>query len=112
MVSHYIPQKGDIVWLNFSPQSGRAQKGRRPALVVSASIYNKTGLLLACPITSKIKGYPFEVAIDTHLIKGCVLADHIKNQDWKTRQAQFIVKAPTHVVDQTQKIIAALLVSY
>lgn len=106
----YVPQKGDIVWLNFSPQSGREQSGHRPALVVSAGTYNRTGLLLACPITSQIKGYPFEVPL-AGPITGCVLADHIKNQDWKTRKATFITKAPSEVLAQVQKLIAALLVN-
>lgn len=105
----YIPQKGDVIWLNFSPQSGREQRGRRPALVVSSTLYNKTGLLLACPITSKIKGYPFEIKISAGPIQGAVLSDHVKNQDWQTREAKFIAKAPTEVLNQTQQIIAALL---
>lgn len=106
----YIPQKGDMVWLDFSPQSGKEQKGRRPALVVSSSVYNRTGLMLACPITSKIKGYPFEVRVVAGLIEGCILADHVKNQDWKTRRVEYISKAPEEVLEQTLKIIAALLV--
>ncbi len=109
--STYIPQKGDIVWLNFSPQSGREQRGRRPALVVSSSTYNRIGLLLACPITSQVKGYPFEVLIKAGPIDGCVLADHIKNQDWRTRKAEFISKAPPVVLERTQQVIAALLIN-
>lgn len=105
----YIPQKGDIVWLDFSPQSGREHRGRRPALVVSSSQYNRIGLMLACPITSKIKGYPFEVLIQSGSIEGCVLADHIKNQDWKTRKAEFIAPSPPETLKRTQQIIAALL---
>ena len=107
----YIPQKGDLVWLDFSPQSGREQKGRRPALVVSSGIYNQTGLMLACPITSRVKGYPFEVEIQSGIIDGCVLADHVKNQDWKTRNVQFISKSPEDVLTRTRQIIAALLVN-
>lgn len=109
--SSYVPQKGDLVWLNFSPQSGKEQRGRRPALVVSSGVYNRTGLMLACPITSKIKGYPFEVAIQQAPIDGCVLADHVKNQDWKTRNAEYIAKAPAVVLNRTQQIIAALLLN-
>lgn len=105
----YIPQKGDIVWLNFSPQSGREQKGRRPALVVSSGVYNRIGLMLACPITSQVKSYPFEVAIHAGPIHGCILADHVKNQDWRAREVKFVAKAPEAVLEQTQKIIAALL---
>jgi mRNA interferase MazF len=109
--SSYVPQKGDLVWLNFSPQSGREQRGRRPALVVSSDIYNRTGLMLACPITSKIKGYPFEVIIQSGSTQGSVLADHVKNQDWKTRHAEYIAKAPSAVLNRTQQIIAALLLN-
>ncbi len=107
--SHYIPKKGDVVWLDFSPQSGREQRGRRPGLVVSSDIYNRTGLMLACPITSKVKGYPFEIRIQAGSIDGCVLADHVKNQDWKARAAVYIVKAPTDVLAKAQQMIAALL---
>ena len=89
----YIPKKGDVVWLNFSPQSGREQKGHRPALVLSSLNYNKLGLMLACPITSKIKGYPFEIPIKAGSIEGCVLGDHIKNQDWSTRKVKYISKS-------------------
>lgn len=106
----YLPQKGDLVWLNFSPQSGREQRGRRPALVVSSNTYNRIGLMLACPITSKIKGYPFEVFIDAGSVKGCVLADHIKNQDWKARQAEYITRVPVDVLQKVQQIIAALII--
>lgn len=109
--SSYIPQKGDLVWLNFSPQSGREQRGRRPALVVSSGTYNRTGLMLACPVTSKVKGYPFEVLIQSDLVSGCVLADHVKNQDWKARNAEYIAKAPSDVLKRTHQIIAALLMN-
>jgi mRNA interferase MazF len=106
----YTPEKGDIVWLDFTPQAGREQRGRRPALVVSATAYNRTGLMLACPITSKVKGYPFEVPLSAPPIHGCVLSDHVKNQDWKARDAEFITKAPDHVLKSVQQIIAALLI--
>lgn len=105
----YIPQKGDLIWLDFSPQSGREQRGRRPALVVSSATYNRIGLLLACPITRKVKGYPFEVRVSTKDVEGCVLADHVKNQDWRERNAVYIAKSPPEVLEQTQQIIAALL---
>lgn len=106
----YIPKRGDIVWLNFSPQSGREQRGRRPALVVSSGAYNRIGLMLACPITSKVKGYPFEVLVKAGPIDGCVLADHIKNQDWRSRDAEFITEVPDDVLKKVLQIVAALLV--
>ena len=109
MVGTYLPQKGDLVWLDFSPQSGHEQKGRRPGLVVSSKNYNKIGLMLVCPITTKIKGYPFEVEIKVGRIQGCVLADHVKNQDWRERNVEFAGKAPMDVLQKTHGIIAALL---
>jgi len=105
----YVPQKGDIVWLDFSPQAGREQRGRRPALVVSSNTYNKTGLMLACPITSKIKGYPFEISVKAGIVEGVVLADHIKNQDWNARNAKYIAKTSSETLKKVQNIIAALL---
>ncbi|MCR1795683.1 MULTISPECIES: endoribonuclease MazF [unclassified Leptospira] len=89
--SKYTPEKGDIVWLNFTPQAGHKQRGRRPALVLSPKEYNaKTGLAIFCPITSKIKGYPFEVIVKSKKIDGVVLSDQIKNLDWTIREAEFI----------------------
>ena len=90
----YIPRKGDLVWLNFSPQTGSEQKGKRPAIVISSGEYNKkTHLAVCCPITSKRKGYPFEVVLDKQKIRGVILTDHLKNLDWKVRKAKFIEKA-------------------
>ncbi|MCF8360666.1 MAG: endoribonuclease MazF [Prolixibacteraceae bacterium] len=89
---HYIPRRGDLIWLNFELQTGKEQKGRRPAVVLSNSSYNQiVGLVICCPVTSKIKGYPFEVLLPSNLpISGVVLADQIKSLDWKKREAQFI----------------------
>jgi len=90
----YVPNKGDIVWLDFDPQLGHEQKGRRPALVLSSVIYNeKSNLALFCPITSHEKGYPFEVKISEKKIKGVVLADQIKSFDWARRKVKFVAKA-------------------
>ncbi|PKA25536.1 endoribonuclease MazF [Leptospira levettii] len=87
----YVPKRGDIVWLNFNPQVGHEQMGKRPALVLSPAEYNqKTSLAIFCPITSKEKGYPFEVKIDGKKISGAVLSDQIKSLDWTVRQAEFI----------------------
>jgi len=89
----YIPERGDIVWLDFNPQLGREQRGRRPALTISFKAYNeKIGLALFCPITSKIKGYPFEVELELKKIKGSVLSDQIKSLDWRERNIEFIEK--------------------
>lgn len=94
MVSDYIPDRGDLVWLQFNPQTGHEQAGRRPALVISPASYNgKVGLSLMCPVTSKIKGYPFEVVIPQNLpIEGAILSDQVKSLDWQSRQASFICK--------------------
>lgn len=106
----YVPEKGDIIWINFTPQAGKEQAGHRPALVISSSIYNRSGLMLVCPITSKVKGYPFEVPITIkNGIDGAVLADHVKNQDWRIRGAKFYSKANPDCLYKVQAIIAALL---
>ena len=90
MVEAYIPQKGHIIWLDFNPQKGSEQAGKRPALVLSPSVYNaKTGLCLCVPITSKKKGYPFEKEIKTKEISGVALCDQIKSFDYKTRNSAY-----------------------
>jgi len=88
----YVPRRGDVVWLEFDPQAGHEEAGRRPALTISPVEYNrKVGLGLFCPVTSKIKGYPFEVLLPAELpITGAVLADQIKNLDWRARNARKI----------------------
>jgi len=83
----YVPDAGDIVWLHFNPQAGHEQAGHRPAVVLSPASYNgKTGLMLCCPMTTQIKGYPFEVLIAGER-PGVVLADQIKSLDWRVRRA-------------------------
>jgi len=107
----YVPEKGDLVWLSFSPQSGHEQAGRRPAVCLSPSIYNgKTGLGIFCPITSKVKGYPFEVPLPKGCpIQGVVLADQIRNLDWRTRKAAFIAPLPPKVLEEILTKIEVLL---
>lgn len=91
-----IPNRGDIVLLQFNSQTGHEQAGARPALVLTEKGYNeKTGLAIMCPITSSVKGYPFEVTIPSKLkTKGVILADQAKSLDWRIRQIKFIEKAP------------------
>jgi mRNA interferase MazF len=90
----YIPDRGDIVWLDFNPQTGHEQKGKRPALVISPKEYNgKVDLGLFCPITSQEKQYPFEVKIKNRKIDGVVLSDQIKSLDWTKRNIEYIIKA-------------------
>lgn len=105
----YVPDRGDIVWLHFSSQTGHEQSGRRPALVISPRAYNrKVGLALFCPITSNVKGYPFEVLLPQGLkAKGAVLCDQIKSLDWRERKAERFCPAPADVLDEaTAKILA------
>jgi mRNA interferase MazF len=108
----YVPDRGHLVWLGFSPQAGHEQAGRRPAVVLSPRSYNgKVGLLLACPVTSQQKGYPFEVPIPEGLpVNGVVLADQIRSLDWRARKALFICALPTDVVEELLGKASVLIV--
>jgi mRNA interferase MazF len=110
-VKTYIPDRGDIIWITLNPQAGHEQAGRRPALVISPDAYNrKVGLAIMCPITSQIKGYPFEVKIPDELkISGVILSDQIKNLDWKARNAEFICKLPEEVTREVLKKLNTLI---
>ena len=100
----YYPDRGDVVWLDFDPQLGHEQAGKRPAIVFSPIEYNrKVGLALTFPITSQIKGYPFEVRIKPDKIDGVVLADQIKNLDWRARRIKYIEKAPEEILDEVRE---------
>jgi mRNA interferase MazF len=107
----YVPRRGDIVWLSFTPQAGHEQAGRRPALVLSPSAYNgKVGLALCCPITSRVKGYPFEVAVPKGLaVTGVVLADQVKSLDWRVRHAELVDRLPEADVSGVLSLVMALL---
>ena len=83
----YVPEAGDIVWLHFTPQAGHEQAGHRPALVISPARYNRIGLMLCCPMTTKVKGYPFEVAV-AGAMPSVVLSDQVKSLDWRARRAR------------------------
>lgn len=111
MVGRYVPQRGDLVWLTFDPQAGHEQAGRRPALVLSPGAYNaKSGLALLAPITSRAKGYPFEVALPAGLaISGVVLADQVRSLDWQARRAELICAAPKAVVEEALGKVGVLL---
>lgn len=107
--SLYAPERGDVVSLEFNPQAGSEQAGRRPGLVVSPSSYNrKVGLALICPITHKAKGYPFEVEIPPGLkVKGTILCDHIKSLDWQARHASPLDRVPDETMAEvTAKVVA------
>jgi mRNA interferase MazF len=105
-MASYVPEAGDLVWLTFDPQTGR-----RPALILSPRAYNqKSGLALACPVTSQAKGYPFEVAIpQSRQIEGVILADHVRSVDWKARRATRIGRAGDEVLDEVLAKLAPLL---
>lgn len=107
----YTPERGDIVWLTFTPQAGHEQAGRRPALVLSPGAYNrKVGLAIFCPITSQIKGYPFEVAVPQGLsVGGVVLSDQVKSLDWGARKAEFVCKLPENALTKVLKRLGTLV---
>ncbi|HZK85528.1 MAG TPA: endoribonuclease MazF [Desulfosporosinus sp.] len=102
MVSTNSPDRGDVVWLQFNPQAGHEQAGKRPALVLSPKQYNqKTGLALFCQITSKVKGYPYEVKLpEGFSVEGVILADQVKSLDWISRSAQFAGKVPAEIMQE------------
>jgi mRNA interferase MazF len=108
MSAAYVPDRGDLVWLAFTPQSGSEQAERGPALVMSPKSYNqRVGLALFCPVTSKVKGYPFEVPLPTGgQVAGVVLADQLKSLDWRARKARLIERASPEVVS---RVLARLL---
>lgn len=105
------PERGDLAWLAFTPEAGREQAGRRPALILSPRTYNsRIGLALACPITSRIKGYPFEVIIGGVAgLEGAVLADHVRSVDWRARRVDPIARAPEMVVREVLAKLRPLL---
>lgn len=106
----YVPDSGDIVWILFHPQVGREQAGHRPALVLSPKAYNgKARLALLCPITSQVKGYPFEVLIPEGLeVKGAILSDQVKSLDWKAREVEFSCRLPPEDFNEVVKKLTTL----
>ena len=107
----YVPDRGDIVWLQFNPQAGHEQAGHRPALVLSPASYNRrSGLMLCCPMTSQRKGYPFEVVIAAETDReSVVLADQVKSLDWKVRKAVKKGTASIDVIAETLSKLQTLL---
>jgi mRNA interferase MazF len=105
------PDRGDLVWLTFTPQAGHEQAGRRPALVLSPRAYNrKVGLALFCPITSQVKEYPFEVRLPPGLpVQGVVLSDQVKSLDWRARRAEFVARLPPAAFGEVLAKLASLL---
>ena len=107
---NYVPRRGDIVWLSFTPHAGREQAGHRPALVLSPRTYNgKTSLALMCPITSRVKGYPFEVTLPSaSTVSGAVLADQIKSLDWRARSARYECRTTPQVMGEVLDKVGVL----
>jgi mRNA interferase MazF len=107
----YIPERGDVIWITLDPQAGHEQKGRRPALVISPAAYNKkVGLAICCPITSQVKGYPFEVVIPSDMpVEGAILSDQVKNLDWKAKDAKKICGLPVPALDEVLQKLSTLI---
>ena len=106
----YVPDTGDVVWLEFDPQAGHEQAGHRPAVVISPANYNgKTGLMVCCPLTTKIKGHPFEVLAQVDGVECAVLSDQVKSLDWKVRHAKKKAVLPAEVMLHVRAKIKALL---
>lgn len=106
-----VPARGDAVWIDFNPQAGREQAGRRPAVVLSPATYNdKVGLAVLCPITNQIKGYPFEVPLPRGLpVTGVILSDQLKSLDWRRRNASVIARLPNETLGEVRRKVDALL---
>lgn len=107
----YAPERGDVAWITLNPRSGHQQAGRRPAVVLSPGAYNgKVGLAILCPITSQVKGYPFEVVIPTGLpVSGAILSDQVKSLDWRARKAELICRLPENTIAETLQKLGTLL---
>jgi len=109
MARIYVPDAGDVVWLEFSPQAGHEQAGHRPALVLSPASYNgKTGMMICCPMTTQIKGYPFEVVISASP-PSAILSDQVKSLDWKARRAKRKASVGAKKLDEVREKLRALI---
>jgi mRNA interferase MazF len=106
----YVPDLGDVIYLDFDPQAGREQAKRRPALVMTTRKYNRTaGRAVVCPLTAVIKPYPFALRVHIKGREGCVLTDHIKSMDWQVRQVEFYDRVPDSVLEQAKNLLGVLL---
>lgn len=107
----YVPARGDVIWLQFDPRAGHEQAGHRPAVVISPASYNRrVGFALCCPVTSQVKGYPFEVLLPQGLgVEGAILSDQVKSLDWRVRRAKRIGHVPADVLQETVGKILALV---
>jgi mRNA interferase MazF len=109
----YLPQRGDVVWITLNPQAGHEQSGRRPAVILSPKSYNsKTGLAILCPVTSQVKGYPFEVLLPEGLqITGAILSDQVKSLDWQARNAELICTLSDETTYEVMEKLGTLLLT-
>jgi mRNA interferase MazF len=107
----YVPDRGDVVWIQLNPQAGHEQAGHRPALVLSPAAYNgRVGLALLCPITSQAKGYPFEVPVPDGLrASGVILSDQVRSLDWRARRATFLDRVPEPVTVEVLRKLHSLV---
>lgn len=108
----YIPERGDLVWVDFDPQKGHEQAGRRPALILSPRIYNERGyrLAVACPLTTKAKGSPWEVSVPSVSgATGVIISDHVKSLDWVARKAEYIGRIPATTLREVTTLIGTLI---
>lgn len=110
-MARYVPKQGDFVVVSFDPQSGHEQKGRRPALVVSNTLFNKhTGLAMVCPITNTQRNFPFHVALPSGgNLNGYIMVEQIKSVDYASRRAKMVAKAPQAVLDEVLSILDACI---
>lgn len=109
MARSYVPESGDVIWLEFSPQAGHEQAGHRPALVLSPSRYNgKTGMMICCPMTTQIKGYPFEVVVSGNP-PSAILSDQVKSLDWRARRAKRKSSVSAEILDEVRGKLGALI---
>ena len=108
---NYIPEKGDVVWLSFSPTKGHEQKGRRPGLILSSKRFNQTNMAFIVPITSATRSYETQISLQTNNITGTILCDHIRSMDWTTRDIVYIDSVSTDILSKVQDIIISLILS-
>ena len=110
MVDPYVPDAGDLVWLDFDPQAGREQAGLRPAVILSAKYFNlRSSVAYACPISSKVKGYQFQVVLPPGLpVHGAVLCEHMRSLDWRVRKAAFLGRMPDDILQQVKGVLRTI----
>lgn len=106
----YSPKAGDLVWVDLDPRTGHEQSGRRPCIIISESIFTQhTGLAIVCPITSKVKGLPFEIIVSGTKVNGAILPIHVRSIDLAARLPQFIESSPTAVLDQCRQFVKTMI---